>query len=219
MKRNTLLTMLMVSSALAGALVAVGQEANVTDFRSWLSRQQQPVADADPATERQAIRDRIAAGRASRGRVTALNANGHWRSERLANLSTRRLREQQWFVQLERNAGDGTVSGHLTVVGSGSLTGGVIAGRITDTQLSGTVTDDTGAQLATFIGTVNGNAMSGSYTTHDGDSGDWSYDDPTQQRQRVASDDAALVGESVSTLIEDTLSSDADAAWDAPASP
>jgi hypothetical protein len=167
--------------SLVVALAAWAQERAVTDFNVWL-RQQRQASAPDGAATRQAIHDRIVAARASRGKVVALARNGRWRSERSGRVSAADDQpDHGWFVQLQHNTDDGTISGHLGVVGSGLFSDGIISGHVDGRSVTGVVTDDSGAQLATFTGTVSRSGMIGTYLTTDGDSGSWSYDDPAAQ--------------------------------------
>ncbi len=177
MKRATLVGLTILSLVIA--LAAVAQERGVTDFNGWLRQQHQASAPDDAVQNRQAIHDRIAAARASRGKVVALARNGRWKSERAGRVSA--ADEQPWHVQLQHNTDDGTISGHLGVVGSGLFSDGIISGHVDGRSVTGVVTDDSGAQLATFTGTVSRSGMIGTYLTTDGDSGSWSYDDPAAQ--------------------------------------
>jgi len=150
-------------------MAAWAQEASVLDFSSWLQRQS--ISVSRDAEIRQAVRDRIATVRAERGKLVSQVHRGRWQSERY-NRSA-----QPWFVQLKENRDDGTITGHVTVVGSGLFSKGNISGKFDGSTVSGFVTDDSGIQLATFSGSVSpDSAMSGSYITSDGDVGSWGVD-------------------------------------------
>ena len=134
-------------------------------------------ADADTQA-RQAVRERIAALRESRGTAQAFARNGQWTTDRWQS-----RRPQPWFVQAQQNSADGSLTGRLSVFGSGSLSGGTINGKIDGSSVFGTINDDQGAQLATFSGSRAGNHFTGTYQTADGDFGSWSYDEPTAPAQ------------------------------------
>jgi hypothetical protein len=199
MKRATLVGLTILSLVIA--LAALAQERGVTDFNAWL-RQQRQASESDDAATRQAVHDRIAAARANRGKVVVLARNGRWRSERAGRVSA--AEDQPWYVQLQHNTDDGTISGHLSVVGSGLFSDGTISGHVDGRSVTGVVTDDGGAQLATFTGTVSPTGMSGTYLTTDGDSGSWSYDDPAAQpRVSTAATSAEQIDSPDGAIIED----------------
>ena len=53
---------------------------------------------------------------------------------------------------------------------------GNIDWQVNGTTVSGTVTDDAGAQLASFSGSITAGATGGTYTAATGESGDWSWE-------------------------------------------
>jgi hypothetical protein len=95
---------------------------------------------------------------------------GRWRSSRYDP------EDKTWQVQLERDRNDGAIAGTISAVGSSLLGSGArVSGRIDAGAVSGVITDDDGRQLASFCGTVGKEGMTGTYTTIEGDSGEWSH--------------------------------------------
>jgi hypothetical protein len=176
MNRRVLLLVGVVLS-ITTAPVLLAQNIRGADLASWLQQhqvwleqqQQRSVAtatDSDIAA-RSAVRLRMAAVRASRAKIAAFSRTGHWKSDRLIG------ERQSWAIQAQQNEDDGTLTGKLTVVGSGLFSHGNISGKLSGNTVSGIVTDKNGTQLATFTGTASTTGMSGSYTTADGDVGSW----------------------------------------------
>jgi hypothetical protein len=99
-----------------------------------------------------------------------LAASGPWRSGRFD------AAERSWQVQLERDRRDGTISGTIAVAGSALLGAAArVDGRIDGEKVSGVITDDSGRQVASFSGTAGEDGMAGTFTTVDGDSGEWRH--------------------------------------------
>jgi hypothetical protein len=96
---------------------------------------------------------------------------GHWQSRHRADV-------QSWQIQVKRLADD-SLTGRITVVGSSLLQQAKIEGQISGTDVDGVIVGDDDVQIATFTGTLSqAGAMSGTYTTTDGDSGNWSWEGP-----------------------------------------
>jgi len=160
---------LIIAGALATfATAAAIATAQTTRLSAWLGGDlSAQITAADQA--RDAARAEIAAIRRARGRTVASSLAGHWQS-------TRFVRDAMpWHLQLQRNADDGTISGRITVVGSGTLSAGKISGKIIDNAVSGVIVNAAGTQVGTFTGSVFTGGMSGTYETTDGDVGTWNY--------------------------------------------
>jgi hypothetical protein len=114
--------------------------------------------------------DRSMAVARERGATKDLVAGvGRWRSSRYDP------EDKTWQVQLERDRNDGVIAGTISAFGSSLLGAGArVSGRIDAGAVSGVITDD-GRQLASFSGTVGKEGMTGTYTTIEGDSGEWSH--------------------------------------------
>jgi len=80
-----------------------------------------------------------------------------------------------WQVQLKQRDDD-SLSGRVLIVGSPVLDHAQIQGQITGSEVDGVLLDDNGRQVGTFSGAVRNDRVSGTYTTADGDVGDWSWD-------------------------------------------
>ena len=174
---------LTIVTALLGCLssVTLAQNPNVLDSHTWLRDRgigSLPDADGPDTQARQAVRDHIAMLRESRDKVQAFSRDGQWKSDRWQSRSP-----QPWFIQAQQNSDDGTLTGRLSVVGSGSLSGGTINGKIDEKSVSGTIIDDAGGRLATFTGSRSGIHFAGTYQTADGDFGSCSYDEPAAPAQ------------------------------------
>lgn len=112
----------------------------------------------------------LAAAREAAVTKDLLARAGLWRS---ATLGTA---DRSWHVQLERDRRDGTISGTIAVAGSTLLGQAArVDGRIDGEKVSGVITDDSGRQVASFSGTAGEDGMAGTYTTVDGDSGEWRH--------------------------------------------
>jgi hypothetical protein len=95
---------------------------------------------------------------------------GHWQSRRRADV-------QGWQIQVKR-LDDDSLTGRITVVGSSLIQQGKIEGQISGTDVDGVIVGDDDVQIATFTGVMAKQRMSGTYTTADGDSGNWSWEGP-----------------------------------------
>jgi hypothetical protein len=93
---------------------------------------------------------------------------GKWQSRRTNA-------DNNWHIQVRR-LDDDSLDGRITVVGSPLIQQARIEGQISGIEVYGVVVGDNDVQVATFTGSVFKGGMSGTYTTTDGDSGDWSYD-------------------------------------------
>jgi hypothetical protein len=94
---------------------------------------------------------------------------GKWESNRNDNDG------QGWHIQLKR-LDDDSLSGRITIVGSPLIQQARIEGQISGRDVYGVIVGDDNVQVATFSGSVFKSGMSGTYTTTDGDSGNWSWD-------------------------------------------
>jgi hypothetical protein len=95
---------------------------------------------------------------------------GKWQSRRTGN-------DSNWHVQVKR-LDDDTLEGRITVVGSPLIQQARIEGQISGSEVYGVVVGDNDVQVATFTGSVFKAGMSGTYTTTDGDSGEWNWERP-----------------------------------------
>ena len=66
------------------------------------------------------------------------------------------------------------LSGRVTLMGS-PLDQARIEGQVTGADVDGVLLDDAGTQVGTFSGTITSGGIAGTYTTADGDTGDWSW--------------------------------------------
>ena len=82
---------------------------------------------------------------------------------------------QAWQAQMKR-FDDDSLSGRVVVVGSPLMDHAAVQGQVTGADVDGVLLDDDGRQVATFSGAIRGAGVSGTYTTADGDVGDWSWD-------------------------------------------
>jgi len=109
-------------------------------------------------------------GRMQRPVMQRLVGAGKWQSRRSGN-------DSNWHIQLKR-LDDDSLEGRITVVGSPLIQQAKIEGQISGSEVYGVVVGDNDVQVATFTGSVFKAGMSGTYTTTDGDSGDWSWERP-----------------------------------------
>ncbi len=98
-----------------------------------------------------------------------LVGSGHWQSRRSGGDT------QGWQIQVQR-MDDDSLSGRITIVGSPLIQQARIEGQVFGSEVDGVIVGDDNVQLATFTGSIAQRAMSGTYTTTDGDSGNWSWD-------------------------------------------
>ena len=82
-----------------------------------------------------------------------------------------------WQVQLKQ-LDDDSLAGRVLIVGSPVLDHAQIQGQVTGGEVDGVLLDDRGRQVGTFSGAIRNNHVGGTYTTADGDVGDWSWDGP-----------------------------------------
>jgi len=95
-------------------------------------------------------------------------AGGNWQSHRDG------LDKRGWQIQM-KHFDDDSLSGRIVIVGS-RLQQARLEGRVDGTQVYGVLVDDHDSQVGTFTGSIYQNSVSGTYTTADGDTGDWSYE-------------------------------------------
>jgi len=80
-----------------------------------------------------------------------------------------------WQVQLKQRDDD-SLAGRVVIVGSPVLDHAQIQGQVTGSEVDGVLLDDSGRQVGTFSGAIRNNRVSGTYTTADGDVGEWRWD-------------------------------------------
>ncbi len=97
---------------------------------------------------------------------------GRWESHQTGN------GPHGWQVQM-KHFDDDSVSGRAVIVGSPVMQHAQIQGQVTGTDVDGVLLDDNGVQVGTFSGTAGTNGLTGTYSTADGDIGNWSWDGPT----------------------------------------
>ena len=94
---------------------------------------------------------------------------GNWQSQR------RDPEQHGWQVQL-KHSDDDSLSGRITVAGSSLIQNARIEGQVSGNEIYGVLVDDNDAQVGTFTGSIFKQGMSGTYTTADGDTGNWNWD-------------------------------------------
>lgn len=94
---------------------------------------------------------------------------GRWQSHQNA------ANQNGWQVQLQR-FDDDSITGKIMILGSRSIQHAQIVGQVTGTDVDGVLLDSNGRQVGTFSGSVFKKGASGTYTTVDGDTGNWSWD-------------------------------------------
>jgi hypothetical protein len=98
----------------------------------------------------------------------AMRGNGNWQREGRG--------AQRWDIDVTRRS-DETVEGRVTLTGSPLLRSGVLRGRLEGNRVAGSVSDDYGTQVATFVGVVMPNGVwQGTYRDRTGEVGRWSWD-------------------------------------------
>jgi hypothetical protein len=125
---------------------------------------------------------------AGSSRIRAVAGRGDWKSERQAVGRA----AQAWRIAATRGQ-DGSLYGRIEVDESPLLRTGNLSGWVVGKTVSGTVTDDDGAFLAKFEGEVDGEWMSGTYTSADGDRGTWVWAEPAARE--LAEDESAIAAE------------------------
>ncbi len=106
---------------------------------------------------------------------TNIQGGGQWQTD---GTSTTPL--QMWGTNVTRGT-DNSISGRVALTGSPLADGGNIQGHIIGMGVSGTLTDDSGNQIATFQGTITQAGMGGTYTDVTGETGSWSWNGPPPQ--------------------------------------
>ncbi|HYC50572.1 MAG TPA: hypothetical protein VEB19_05615 [Gemmatimonadaceae bacterium] len=101
--------------------------------------------------------------------------------------------QEVWSAHVSREA-DGVFTGLLFVQGSELLQYARVEGFVDAKTISGVMLDNSGGQLGTFNGEIEGMNVAGSYTFHNGDHGEWIWEDaelgeatPTSTEQWTAS--------------------------------
>ncbi len=97
-----------------------------------------------------------------------LRGNGAWQRDG--------RNAQRWDIDLTYRDAE-TVEGRVTLAGSPMLrNGGVLRGRLEGRRVSGSVSDDDGNQVATFVGVVMpSGGWQGTYQDRTGEIGRWSW--------------------------------------------
>ena len=115
----------------------------------------------------------MADARQAVARKDLLAGSGRWRGGRYDR------EDKTWRAQVERDRADGSIAGSISVVGSVLLGPSArVSGRVEGRNVSGVISGDEGQQLATFRGRLGKDGLaSGTYTTIDGETGDWSHGD------------------------------------------
>lgn len=85
------------------------------------------------------------------------------------------LQAAQWEAQLTLGADD-SLSGPVTVSGSPRIGSGSFQGKIAGSTVSGAINDAAGNRVATVTGTVHEGVFQGQYTTTDGATGTFTWD-------------------------------------------
>jgi hypothetical protein len=100
-----------------------------------------------------------------------LRGGGSWQ-----NGPESRRAAQRWDIDVT-HADDDSLSGRVTVQGSPLIRNGTLQGRIAGWRIEGSVTDDAGNHVATFVGTISRDrAMQGTYEDRTGEIGQWSWE-------------------------------------------
>jgi len=83
---------------------------------------------------------------------------------------------QRWEIDVTR-ADDDSLSGRVTLAGSPLMQSGVLRGKVAGRRIEGSLSDDAGNHVATFIGTLTpGGGGQGTYQDRSGEVGRWSWD-------------------------------------------
>lgn len=97
-----------------------------------------------------------------------LRGNGNWQREGRGT--------QRWDIDVTRRS-DESIEGRVTLTGSPLLRSGVLRGRLDGNRVAGSVSDDYGSQVATFVGVVMpSGTWQGTYQDRTGEVGRWSWD-------------------------------------------
>ena len=105
--------------------------------------------------------------------ATQFRLGGGWHSANRAGLLSGT--SPRWTANLVHGEGN-SLSGRVDVTGSSHLTGGNFQGHVDANQVSGTLTDDTGAPVATIVGSVQNGTFEGQYTAWDGSTGTFTWE-------------------------------------------
>jgi len=115
-----------------------------------------------PAQPEHAARAAIAARK--------LRGGGGWQG----NADARRG-VQRWDIDVTR-ADDDSLAGRVTVAGSPLVQSGTLRGVIDGRRVEGSITDEAGNHVATFVGTVTPSGIQGTYQDRTGEVGRWTWD-------------------------------------------
>lgn len=103
----------------------------------------------------------------------SVRGDGGWKTDGKAQRAA-----QRWNIDLKRLEDD-TLTGLVTIEDSPLMHDGTLAGKIEGGRVSGTIQDDKGLHVATFVGTANGSGgFRGSYEDRTGEVGDWEWAGP-----------------------------------------
>ncbi len=100
--------------------------------------------------------------------ISQFVGGGRWESSRHGN------GQQGWHVQM-KHFDDNSLAGRVNLVGA-VFDHANIQGLITGQQVEGVLLDDNENQVGTFSGVISTSGISGTYTTANGDSGNWTWD-------------------------------------------
>jgi hypothetical protein len=83
---------------------------------------------------------------------------------------------QRWDIDVTR-ADDDSLSGRVRLAGSPLTRSGVLRGRIEGRRVEGSLSDEAGNHVATFVGTLTPTGgVQGTYQDRSGEVGRWSWD-------------------------------------------
>ncbi len=100
--------------------------------------------------------------------VTQFVGGGRWESSRHEN------GQRGWHVQM-KHLDDNSLTGRVNLVGA-VFDHASIQGIVSGQQIEGVLLDDNENQVGTFSGVISTSGISGTYTTANGDSGNWTWD-------------------------------------------
>ena len=105
----------------------------------------------------------------ARERPPALRGGGGWESPH-------GRAPQRWEIDVTRRD-DGVIEGRVTLYGSPLLRSGALRGAIEGRRVSGSISDDDGNHVATFIGRLlPAGGWRGTYQDRSGEIGRWTWD-------------------------------------------
>jgi hypothetical protein len=108
-----------------------------------------------------------AAAERTYGPAHGLRGSGDWQRDGRA--------PQRWEIDLTRRD-DTAIEGRVTLAGSPLLRSGVLRGTLDGRRVAGSVSDDDGNQVATFVGVIlPSGTWQGTYQDRTGEVGRWSW--------------------------------------------